>query len=607
MRMKNNLSKLIFCLAAAFAVLAPGLPAAGEPPLPLNLEAYIYSYGYSSTPAVGDVDNDGRPEIVFGSVSNYFYNGGYGYLQVVRKKADNSVERVLTKHMGGIPRAPALGDIDKDGIPEIVVFVSKYYGSSGMRVEALHADGSVLWSTPISDYGYYYYYYGDHAISLGDVNGDTYPDVVAISRMKLTALSGLDGSIIWQKTYGTSQTPRSGDWLYGKTAVVNLDNEGGNEVIHVHATRKIVYVYRSDGTLWWTAEGGEVAIADLELDGMPEVITKTTGNIYDFKAEGKLMVYSHSGELKWVKEYPFGISYLSGMAIADLDQDGYPEIAAAVSEYAIPGRYMPRYNYVVSVGGETGAGVEEWRSPLLPVGEFDNPSLTATDLDGDGSPEVTVISDDVAAFALDGPSGAVLWRSSVNIDENEHSPIIADVDGDGHAEIVSPGGTGVPYVSVLGDDLHFARTRETWNQMSYYFSNVRSDLSITSDYTPWRTHNTWRTQLPEFVDIEATVEIHPETLNLKSKGKWVSCIITLPEGYLTDDIITGTISLEGDIPAEHALLTGYSLNLKFDRTELIGKLSPGSETVLTVTGQLADGTLFKGTDAIRVIEPGKKK
>lgn len=596
MSMKNNLGKLILCLAAV-AVLAPGLPAAGETALPLNVEAYIYSYGYSSTPAVGDVDNDGHPEIVFGSrTSNYYY--GYGYLQIVRKKADNSVERVLTKHMGGIPRAPALGDIDRDGVPEIVVFVSRYYGNSGMRVEALHADGSVLWSTPINDYGDYYDYYGDYAISLGDVNGDTYPDVVAVSRTKLMVLSGLDGNVLWQKTYNAADT-------YGATAVLNLDGEGGNEVIHAHAGKSTVYVYRNDGTLWWTGRGGDFAVADLELDGSPEIITKIPGG--GLQPEGKLMVYGASGEFKWSMDYPFGVSFLSGPAVADLDQDGYPEIAAAVSEYAIPGRYMPRYNYIVSVGGETGAGVEEWRSNLLPVGEFDNPSLTATDLDGDGSPEVTVISDDVAAYVLDGPSGEVLWKGSVNIDENEHSPVIADVDGDGHAEIVSPGGTGVPYVSVLGDDFHFARTRETWNQMSYYFSNVRGDLSITSDYTPWRTHNTWRTQLPEFVDIEATVEIHPETLNLKSKGRWVSCIITLPEGYPTDDIIAGTVSLEEDIPAEHALLTGYSLNVKFDRAKLADKLNPGSETVLTVKGQLADGTLFTGTDTIRVIEPGKKK
>jgi hypothetical protein len=101
--------------------------------------------------------------------------------------------------------------------------------------------------------------------------------------------------------------------------------------------------------------------------------------------------------------------------------------------------------------------------------------------------------------------------------------------------------------------------------------------------------------------IEATIEIHPETLNLKSKGKWVTCIIKLPDYLDESDIDPATLRLEGTITADKPILTGTSLNVKFDRAELIALLTSGEDIVLTVTGELLDGMPFKGTDTIDAI------
>lgn len=40
--------------------------------------------------------------------------------------------------------------------------------------------------------------------------------------------------------------------------------------------------------------------------------------------------------------------------------------------------------------------------------------------------------------------------------------------------------------------------------------------------------------------------------------------------------------------------------VKFDRSEVAAILSPGDAVELTVTGELTDGTLFAGSDTIRV-------
>ncbi len=125
------------------------------------------------------------------------------------------------------------------------------------------------------------------------------------------------------------------------------------------------------------------------------------------------------------------------------------------------------------------------------------------------------------------------------------------------------------------------------------------------------------TDAPSIVDIiEATVDIDPDTLNLKGKGQWITCYIELPEGYDVADIDATTVLLDWDIPAVVDTQHGFTSNLdsylmdhdgdgileymvKFDRA---GLETLGSGKIeLTVTGLLTDGTLFRGTDTIRVI------
>jgi hypothetical protein len=115
--------------------------------------------------------------------------------------------------------------------------------------------------------------------------------------------------------------------------------------------------------------------------------------------------------------------------------------------------------------------------------------------------------------------------------------------------------------------------------------------------------NVTHKQIPE--EIPADVEIHPETLDLKSKGRWVSCIIEPSGGYDEGDINPSTVYLEDTILAEHPVQTGHSLNVNFDRSDLEDILGPGDDVVLTVTGQMNDDVPFSGTDDIRVIQPGK--
>jgi hypothetical protein len=114
--------------------------------------------------------------------------------------------------------------------------------------------------------------------------------------------------------------------------------------------------------------------------------------------------------------------------------------------------------------------------------------------------------------------------------------------------------------------------------------------------------------------VTAIIDIHPHTLNLKSKGKWITCYIELPDGYDVGDIDFSTVMLNDtipvsllDVPAPDPVPTEIGdydgdgipdLLVKFDRAEVMALLSVG-EATLTITGEVA-GTPFEGSDTVRV-------
>lgn len=119
---------------------------------------------------------------------------------------------------------------------------------------------------------------------------------------------------------------------------------------------------------------------------------------------------------------------------------------------------------------------------------------------------------------------------------------------------------------------------------------------------------------PEPSVVEAVIDLDPDTLNLGSNGKWITCCIELPEGYDVADVDVGAVMLN-DTVAAAAKPTSIGddnhngvpdLMVKFDRAAVAALLEPG-QAELTVTGELGDGTVFAGTDVIRVIAQRKKK
>ena len=125
--------------------------------------------------------------------------------------------------------------------------------------------------------------------------------------------------------------------------------------------------------------------------------------------------------------------------------------------------------------------------------------------------------------------------------------------------------------------------------------------------------------------IPATVDIDPDILNLRSKGRWITAYIELPEGYSPEDIDATTILLNETIQPvldpKYDFVTNSSEYIvdhdgdgilermvKFNKTKVASWICNDlgieyGNVTLTITGE-ADGTPFEGIDTVKVLFPG---
>ncbi len=185
------------------------------------------------------------------------------------------------------------------------------------------------------------------------------------------------------------------------------------------------------------------ALADIDLDGRPEILV--IGGEADASPTSALRIYAfeHDGQLKWISEDLPGFFYLDGarrsnrqltsaaITVADLDQDGLPEILVAPD-------FGPAGYHVFDHEGLTLQVVHE---PGTTVADAAPTRVTVVDLDLDGDPEIVVGN---VAWSHD---GEMLWK---RVDNFGHAwattfPLVANLDDDPYPELVrTRGGVSGP-------------------------------------------------------------------------------------------------------------------------------------------------------------------
>lgn len=471
--------------------------------------------------SLDDDDCDGKitardiPEIVFSTFTSGAYNGA-GVLRAISVVEGQVVEKWTaagvhpTKHLAG-------GNID--GLPGNEVVGCTLAG----EVRAWNGDGTVLWTSAAMSC---------FMPQLADLDHDGDVEVVVEGGILDGATGNLQSAFAAPLASSFALSDADGDG--------DLDVVTGSQVFDAQGALLVDTGTANQSSFYATADWKSPwpALADLDLDGKPEIVVidnlshtllvwrvnpLATGGWQTVRAAVDIngpLPASNCPVGAWGNTHGGGPP-----TIADFTGDGVPDVATAggVGYAVFDGAALVDANVA-------GPATLLWIQPTVDCSSASTGS-TVFDFDGDGVAEV-VYSDQQRLRIYDGPTGNVLVETCNTTATLIENPVVADVDNDGHADIVavsnayasgSPGiqcndgvtngQSGVRIFSAA--DNSWVRTRRIWNQHTYHVTNVEEDGTIPqNEPTNWLTNglnNFRQNKQPgsEFAAPDAVVTIAP--------------------------------------------------------------------------------------------------
>jgi hypothetical protein len=418
-------------------------------------------------PVVVDLEKDSIPDVVIVTSDN-FSPAGPAYLRALNgkdglEKWDAAADPYKMEYRASARMTPAAADIDGDGFVEIVT------GKAGGGLIAFEHDGKFKWTSTTSNGTAWSTVLESATVAIADLEGDGKAEIIVAGAVfDANGVLRFDGGAYFGANGGT----------YGAVSIVaDLDGVMPQEI--VSGKRAL----RADGSVYWDngLVDGYPAIADLDLDGQPELVVVSAGNVRVQNAT--------TGALLAQLDMP-GMGQGGPPTIADFDADGVPEIAAANGT---------AYSVFEYVGGATPTLTAKWNQ-VTQDSSSNRTGSSVFDFQGDGAAEV-VYNDECYFRVYAGVDGAELYKvpnSSATIHE---FPVVADVDGDNNTEVVivgndlnhKNGNTTCPYgaagsrhgVFLYGDKGdNWVRTRRIWNQHAYHLTNIDASGAVPAPELP---------------------------------------------------------------------------------------------------------------------------
>lgn len=369
---------------------------------------------------------------------------------------------------------------------------------------------------------------GQSLAAVGDVDGDGLPDIVATVSNGIAIYSNLGALKKIIPATGLSNGGWAADAYH--PILADIDQDGAVEIIQ----NDRIYSYKNGLLLNNLASGQSQAVADVDGDGYLDIIglkgaTNRFGNkLYEFKnkagsaltlkflavgdvlGNGKPQITAVYSSLVYIFDAKTGAEIASYSApstgggspvIADFNGDGVADIGVA------------RASAYVALRGD---GSVIWSAPIADGSA--GTGSTVFDFDNDGQAEA-VHFDEQFLRIYDSKTGVERIKIPNTTATAHEYPVVADVDADGHADIVMTSGSGDGVRMISGKNKDWADTRNIWNQYSYHVTNINDDLTIpVQEPNSWEVHNTYRANLLLNQSSTAAMDLSASYLRFSDNG-----------------------------------------------------------------------------------------
>ena len=484
----SALMLVIAILASAESVYAVSVPTLV---FARQLGGGYAGYVRHSSPTLADLNGDGKLEIIVGTLQSQEVASA-PYLSVLNSDGTVLWERQIEGHINS---SPAVGDINNDGFPEIVVGLgAENEPQLSGGVVAYDRNGNRLWKVTTLDriggVGDLPNGLADGVFaspSIADVNNDGIPEVMfGAWDMRMYVVRGTDGVAL----RGTGTTPYNYwpaemlDTIWSSPAVADLNGDGKLEIIFGgdisynpaagtqnggllrvfnHNTVDGPKPFPGFNTLYGTICPGGACPTDIGHYGKyVDQTLHSSPAIGDINNDGKLEIVIGSGRAfdpttygKWVKVYDNQGNLLRTLTtdgvvfgsptLADINNDGYLDIIAGTERlnqgspppgtlYAWSGR---DYSLLWSMAPKNVVGQNLLITSSPVVADIDPTSAGYEILFGLG-PEICVVSASGQQLTANNTNSSkpTLW---VGLSPVANSPAVADIDRDGYLEIIAAG------------------------------------------------------------------------------------------------------------------------------------------------------------------------